>query len=560
MKQQNRPEVHLEVCGGFFRIPTDKVVYNITVLDSDRRSMAQVPLPSNTSQSESRELSGEGLAPSFGYQKGPDRQGVPDNFYREAAIYYSGEFNRLVGGGSSFGAGESGGAGAVRPLSHPSGQPFSDALERLDQTRKSVENAKLIFSDIQEQLSRMQEKGQEVPDGRRGDSSLAEGAKDIQAKVGKLKGVLAASFKKASSVPPEQTVLDTVTKEMPAKTRYLFELDTVFQTIYELCTNETVKEHSQKARASASDLFNREEFLDYLSERVPTYTEDDGFLSIPLVDVLTGLAKSCSDKKTVNLLKNMNKQQESIFLDQFLPLEKPGTEEVAVEGPPEGEEAAGETEDVEVVPVPEVLPEEVRGLLDSIEVALESLVQRAEGPGEIVREKISGGVDDEVISKLGYASHILADVGNHIIWVRGEIGNKSSNALSGGKPDGLLLEIKKTAEAMAQSLEEKKVDPDLPFSPNRPVEEPSLELEPEDMGVFEEEGGEDFDRQDDFDKMMSEVSLEEELTEEALDDSGGQTESAEEDSPNTNGAVEVDENYGEASQEDIDKLLEELGG
>ncbi|HFQ81750.1 MAG TPA: hypothetical protein ENK33_10330 [Desulfobacterales bacterium] len=116
-------------------------------------------------------------------------------------------------------------------------------------------------------------------------------------------------------------------------TRYLFNFDAVFQTIYELCTNETVKEHVQKARAKAEEIFDKNKFYDLISPRAASLKEDDGFLSFPMSDIFSSLLGSCSDKKTANLLKKMDQQQADIFLDQFLPLEVPPTEEATVSAP-----------------------------------------------------------------------------------------------------------------------------------------------------------------------------------------------------------------------------------
>ena len=45
MAETNRPEVHLEVCSGFFRIPTEEMIYNITVLPSNESSATSGVLP-----------------------------------------------------------------------------------------------------------------------------------------------------------------------------------------------------------------------------------------------------------------------------------------------------------------------------------------------------------------------------------------------------------------------------------------------------------------------------------------------------------------------------------
>lgn len=42
MAAAKKPEIHLEISSGFLRIPTDDVIYNITVVDKNESSVAKV--------------------------------------------------------------------------------------------------------------------------------------------------------------------------------------------------------------------------------------------------------------------------------------------------------------------------------------------------------------------------------------------------------------------------------------------------------------------------------------------------------------------------------------
>ncbi len=101
-------------------------------------------------------------------------------------------------------------------------------------------------------------------------------------------------------------------------------MDIIFQTIYELCTNEAVKGHISSTRKNVADFFDYDVFVDTISLRIAKLEPDgDNFYTIPLSVVLASLAASCSEKKIQNLLAKMKANQDEIFLDSALPLEAP---------------------------------------------------------------------------------------------------------------------------------------------------------------------------------------------------------------------------------------------
>ena len=131
--------------------------------------------------------------------------------------------------------------------------------------------------------------------------------------------------------------------------RTTFDLDVVFQTLYELCTNESVKDHIKVMREQKDSAFNSEDIVQKLSDLSATVDNDDGFYNFPIPDILKTLYAATSSEEYKTTLKKMNQTAASIFLDSVLPVE--GTvEEAAVqsaapaplEEAPPVEAAAGE--------------------------------------------------------------------------------------------------------------------------------------------------------------------------------------------------------------------------
>ena len=131
----------------------------------------------------------------------------------------------------------------------------------------------------------------------------------------------------APSPPASQTILVT-----------RFDVDVVFQTLYELCTNESVKDHIKVMREAQNEAFNTSAVADYLSELAPTVDEEDGFFNFPITAVLKSLYGATASEDFRLTLKKMNQTSASIFLDSVLPIEGETTEvEVPLEAAPEPE-------------------------------------------------------------------------------------------------------------------------------------------------------------------------------------------------------------------------------
>ncbi|MGL4208388.1 MAG: protein phosphatase CheZ [Candidatus Adiutrix sp.] len=100
-----------------------------------------------------------------------------------------------------------------------------------------------------------------------------------------------------------------------------FNVDVVFQTLYELCTNESVKDHIKLMRENRSEAFNEIEIAEKLSELSVNVENEDGFFNFPIPAILKTLYGAASSDDYKATLKKMNQTAASIFLDSVLPIE-----------------------------------------------------------------------------------------------------------------------------------------------------------------------------------------------------------------------------------------------
>ncbi|UQZ89267.1 hypothetical protein C4J81_08700 [Deltaproteobacteria bacterium Smac51] len=150
---------------------------------------------------------------------------------------------------------------------------------------------------------------------------------------------------------PEPEAAPEPATEMVTVTR--FDVDVVFQTLYELCTNESVKDHIKKMREEKAAEFQEDMIAGKLSEMAPDVDEEDGFYNFPIISILKTLYAATANEDFRATLKKMNQTAASIFLDSVLPIEGESVEmEVAV---PAAAAAAPEPEP-EPAPEPEPVP------------------------------------------------------------------------------------------------------------------------------------------------------------------------------------------------------------
>lgn len=351
MSTAGRSEVHLEISPGFFRISTDTVVYNITVLGGQETGAAPVlrciPAgerpPASALAAPEPTTEGAALARLVGEAQG-------DNYYKQVSNDIFNEIGKLA-----------------KSLSSTMGEiPLEDRrLKRveLDEAGEKIEDAKSQLHDIvtmtekatmeiMDQVEKVQEQTDGVKDlllslknhnafqaetiaYRDAGTQSAAILYSLQEKLNRAEALFAALQKNAEAVVKEVAAGELADPGgMVRRTRYLFALDTIFQTMYELCTNETVKTHISDARQKVGKIFDYHVFVEVMGEKIKNLAPDgDNFFTVPLGDVLFALLAACSEPKTQNLFKKMDLNQTEIFLDQSLPLEAPPTEEVEEAAP-----------------------------------------------------------------------------------------------------------------------------------------------------------------------------------------------------------------------------------
>ena len=355
MSTTGKSEVNLEISAGFFRISTDTVVYNITVLGSEETGATQVvrhilaeekpPVPSLAAP----EPATGGMA-SARLAGGEEEE----DYYKQVSNDIFNDIGKLAKSlSSTMGEIPMEDRRMKRVELDEAGEKIEDAKNQLHDIVSMTERATMEIMDQVEKVQNQTDGVKElllslkthnafqleaIANGEAGAQSAGVTLQNLQEKIGQANALIVALQEDAGGVGGEAAageVLDLVEAEpeMIKRTRYLFALDTIFQTMYELCTNETVKTHITAARKKAEDFFDHHVFVDAMGEKIKNLAPDDNFFTVPLSDVLFALLSACSDLKTQNLLKKMEINQAEIFLDQSLPLEVPPTEEVEEAAP-----------------------------------------------------------------------------------------------------------------------------------------------------------------------------------------------------------------------------------
>ncbi len=443
MTQESIPEVTLEICSGFFRIPTKDIVYNIKVISADTPSTTRVIekiIEVEKAPSPPRPEPAVAAPPS---PPAPPEPAVPVETPAVSTPYRDDYYQQALAN-------------------------VGDELKQLESAPPESWTAALNgLQDLSEMAGELQEVLKTI-------NPVTVSSESNNDSAAVIKEII-AMINDAGNQPQVSTATTT---------RYLFNFDAVFQTIYELCTNETVKEHVQKARARAEEIFDKNKFYDLISPQAASLKEDDGFLSFPMSDIFNSLLGSCSDKKTANLLKKMDQQQADIFLDQFLPLEVPPTEEAAVSAP------AAESK----------VPVDNTKLLSRIKAKLTALNLSPAAAGD--ESNISEAIDDAI------------NIAASISYDAQEI--KKTAAVAG---KFIALPLKSIAVLIKELQEIKEKTPALTIA----------------------EGAAQAHKTADHFNSKESNTLKEELT------------------PEPEEIDDEDAGSGEASQDDIDRLLEEMG-
>ena len=191
-----------------------------------------------------------------------------------------------------------------------------------------------------------------------------------------------------NAAPPEPAPQPAAAPEpqVVKKTLYKFDVDVIFQTMYELCTNEMVKEHIKAMRNDQNTAFDQTVIVNSLSELAPTVDVEDNFYNFPITSILKGLFSATTNEKYKQILKKMNQTAASIFLDSVLPIEGETEEqEITVEAPA----AAPQPAPTPAPPVslkPGLPPEQIDELLQVIDETVGLLDTEKERLAQSIQE------------------------------------------------------------------------------------------------------------------------------------------------------------------------------
>lgn len=360
MSTAGKSEVNLEISAGFFRISTDTVVYNITVLGGQETGATQVVRHILAEEKQSVPVLAA-PAPELGQVDLARMAGGAEDeeYYKQVSTDIFNDIGKLAKSlSSTMGEIPMEDRRMKRVELDEAGEKIEDAKNQLQDIVSMTERATMEIMDqvekVQNQTDGVKElllalkthnafQAEALANGEASAQSATVTLQNLQEKIGQANALIVALQENSGAGGEEVGVgeaidLAEVAPEMVKRTRYLFALDTIFQTMYELCTNETVKTHITAARKKAEEIFDYNGFVEAMGEKIRNLAPDsDNFFTIPLSDILFALLTACSDPKTQNLLKKMDLNQAEIFLDQSLPLEVPPTEEIeeAVSAPAE---------------------------------------------------------------------------------------------------------------------------------------------------------------------------------------------------------------------------------
>ncbi|MDR2725018.1 MAG: protein phosphatase CheZ [Candidatus Adiutrix sp.] len=276
-------------------------------------------------------------------------------------------------------------------LEHAKGQ----LEEVIDLTEKASMSIMDSADEIQDQLTRLRDqmdllKGLDImADADAGPGAAPAAGSPFQEKLAEINAILdrllgvgpdeqapAAPVPEAAPAPEAIPVAPPPAAEAPAPkatagekvTVIHFDVEVVFQTLYELCTNEAVKDHIRVMREAQATDFDGLEISAKLTEMAAGVEVEDGFYNFPIPGVLKIIYGATTSEEYRTILKKMNQTVASIFLDNVLPVEGETMEIEATEAlaelaseaepvpAPEPAPAAEPVPVVEPVPAPEPVP------------------------------------------------------------------------------------------------------------------------------------------------------------------------------------------------------------
>lgn len=345
MGSESKVEVNLALSSGFFRITADNIVYNISVLGSTE---GETTIPAMLPGQFTPQVDALSAIP------GGAGEDIYGQYYKQVSTDIFQEIGQLAKNLSS-------------TLSDLPAEDRKIQRANLDEAGEKIEDAKSQLRDIvsmtekatmeiMDHVEQVQQQTNGVKDllaslrehcSNVGEENVEEGEEATRDDVAEpLREKLSSALE---MLPGLKDALDAATSPPPADEpvgppvrRFTFSVATILQTLYEFCTNETVKSHITTARENVETYFDHGRFDDTINQKVSGMEPDaDNFLNVPLSDILKALNTVCTEKQIQNLLQKMDVNKKDIFLDMILPLEAVVSEVV----PPSAEEAAADSEE-----------------------------------------------------------------------------------------------------------------------------------------------------------------------------------------------------------------------
>jgi chemotaxis regulatin CheY-phosphate phosphatase CheZ len=333
------PVIHLELTTGVFKIKAEDAIYEIEVkADSSLTQVVEKIVEKEVvvEKDAKKELESP---------KEAAEEGVSDQFYKEISEEMFNEIGKMA-----------------RDLSISIKTPLEDDMKNVDISQAGVdlesakgklqnivemtEKATMEIMDISENIQegcdeikkhlteiqkiefigRLEKEGHEEAPAESNNEILVEDIDAVIDREEKLKQELlnlplqpaAEEAKEPVPEPVPEPVAEPETKTVKV---YSFNIDVVFQTLYELCTNEQVKLHIKAMRGEVDNAFAIDNVLKDFSKMAPTVDVEDNFFNFSLPDILKILFQHSKEEKYSKTLKKMHQSAASIFLDQILPIE-----------------------------------------------------------------------------------------------------------------------------------------------------------------------------------------------------------------------------------------------
>ncbi|MCB2186707.1 MAG: protein phosphatase CheZ [Deltaproteobacteria bacterium] len=360
------PEINLELSDGTLTIRTAEAVYNVTVRGSGSSLPAPLALPEKPARPEFGLQNSQAAAledwdrlEMAGAEEPPPPPAAPPDqeYYRDLSHDMYSQVGRLARR-LSLSIRDVHVAQADNVDFQAAGEQLELAKDQLEDVVKMTERATLRIMDLGEDIQQAIDNARQIMQDINTDSSprdnseLEAQSQDARSQLTSALAALTDYLGKVEHQPlqPVLAMAQGLAAELqkagsqaaaapapppPPAVAYSFPLEVLFQTIYELCTNETVKKHIKGMWESGNKEFQGAVVEDQLNQLAVGMAPDaDNFLNLSLKEVLKTLFQTTANERFQQVLKKMASTMDQIFLEQQLPLEAVQKPQTAPPPPP----------------------------------------------------------------------------------------------------------------------------------------------------------------------------------------------------------------------------------